>query len=53
MQQRGDKQDTIERRLKESGSWDKQAKRSEIPYIFISNNGTIEEAVNLINNYLK
>ncbi len=53
MERRGEMQDNIERRLKESKGWDEQAQKSGIPYIFITNNGTVEEAVELVRSYLK
>ena len=53
MEQRGEKNDSIERRLQESKEWDQQAEKSEIPYIFVTNNGTIEEAVEQVRKYLK
>ena len=45
MEQRGNTSDSIERRLRESRAWDEQAGKSAIPYTFITNHGTIEEAV--------
>ncbi len=53
MQQRGDKSDSIERRLKENRDLDWQVENSDLPYIFITNNGTIEEAVGKVKEYLK
>ena len=45
MKNRGDKPESIERRLRESKTWDGQAGRLAIPYFFITNQRTIEEAV--------
>lgn len=53
LEQRGEMSDSIDRRLKESKGWDELAERSGIPYIFITNNGTIEEAVEKVKGYLK
>ena len=53
MQQRGEIDNSIELRLNESRKWDEQAETSGIPYIFLTNNGTIEEAVEQVRGYLK
>lgn len=53
MQQRGDSPDGIENRLQECRNWDEQAEKSGIPYIFITNNGTVEETVEKVKGYLK
>ena len=53
MRQRGETNDSIELRLDESRKWDEQAEKSGIPYIFITNNSTIEEAVEQVRGYLK
>ncbi len=53
LEKRGELEDSIERRLKGSRDWDLQAEGSGIPYIFITNNGTIEEAVEQVRKYLK
>ena len=53
MQQRGDANANIELRLQQSQAWDDQAQKSGIPYIFITNNSTIEEAVEQVRGYLK
>lgn len=52
LEKRGDPAEKIERRLHER-SWDEQAGKSGIPYAFITNNGTIEEAVEQVRAYLK
>ena len=52
LEKRGDRAEKIERRLQER-SWDEQAMRSDIPYVFITNNGTIDEAVEQVKGYLK
>mgnify|MGYP001568869710 FL=1 len=43
LEKRGETSETIERRMKESRNWGGQAERSDIPYVFITNNGTIDE----------
>lgn len=53
LEARGEQEDSIERRLKGSRDWDLQAEESGIPYIFITNNGTIEEAAEQVRKYLK
>lgn len=53
LEKRGDPADSIERRLKESKDWDAEAESSWIPYVFITNNGTIEGAVEQVRRYLK
>ena len=53
MQQRGETNNTIELRLNESRKWDQEAEKSEIPYIFITNNGTIEAAADQVRSFLK
>ncbi len=52
MEQRGDSNTSIDRRLKESRNWDEEAEKSGIPYTFITNNGMIEEAVEMVRKYL-
>ncbi|HLD79486.1 MAG TPA: hypothetical protein VJA18_02915 [Candidatus Nanoarchaeia archaeon] len=52
LEQRGDTAQRIEQRLRER-EWDAEAASSGIPYLFITNNGTIEEAVEQIRKYLK
>ena len=53
LEKRGDAPESIERRLQESKTWDEEVERSTIPYLFITNNGTIEEAVERVREYLK
>ncbi len=53
LETRGELEDSIERRLKGSRDWDLQAEGSGIPYIFITNNGAIEEAVGQVRKYLR
>lgn len=53
MERRGNTPDSIERRLNETRAWDEQAGKSTIPYTFITNNGTIEEAVAQVKKYLR
>ncbi|MDO8510762.1 MAG: hypothetical protein Q7S55_01205 [Nanoarchaeota archaeon] len=53
MEQRGNTPDSIERRLKETKNWDEQAGKAAIPYFFITNDGTIDEAVEQVKKYLK
>ena len=52
LEQRGDHPDKIEQRLPER-NWDAEARQSNLPYIFITNNGTIDEAVEQVKRYLK
>jgi len=52
LEQRGDSPEKIEQRLHER-SWDAEAEKSGIPYVFITNNGTIDEAVEQVRKYLK
>lgn len=53
LEKRGESSETIERRLQESKRWDSETESSEIPYVFITNNGTIEGAVEQVRKYLK
>ena len=53
LEKRGEREDSIERRLKESRDWDVQADESGIPYFYITNNGTLEEAVGQVKKYLQ
>lgn len=53
MKERGDSAESIEKRLKDFGKWENEAKKSNIPYRFITNEGTVEEAVNKVLEYLK
>ena len=53
LEKRGEREDSIERRLKESKDWDVQADESGIPYFYITNNGALEEAVGHVKKYLK
>lgn len=41
---RGDQENEIEKRLGDCMRWDSEAKRAEISYEFVENNGTIESA---------
>jgi len=50
---RGDPQDKIEARFLAEANWDKDASYSGIPYISITNNGTIEEVVKKVRQHLK
>ncbi|MBI2125504.1 hypothetical protein HYU08_03035 [Candidatus Woesearchaeota archaeon] len=52
LEKRGDRPEKIEQRLRER-EWDEEAKLSDIPYIFIHNTGTIDEAVERVKRYLK
>ena len=45
LQKRGDKPEQIEKRITESAKWDENALKSNIPYIFVKNEGPVEEAV--------
>jgi len=49
---RGDKEEDIERRLNNLGSWEAQARSSFIPYHFIENTGRVEDTVEKILSYL-
>ena len=44
-QGRGDREETVERRIRDCKEWDENAKKSAVPYIFITNNDTVEKAV--------
>ncbi len=50
--QRGDPAEDIERRLHRLGVWESTARQSDIPYIFINNNGTLDDAMDQISRYL-
>ncbi|MEK6863210.1 MAG: hypothetical protein AABW53_00770 [Nanoarchaeota archaeon] len=52
LEKRGETLETIEKRIKESRNWDKRAERSDIPYVFITNNGTIDEMVEQVRKCL-
>ena len=52
LEKRGEAAENIEWRLKESKDGDARAEKSNISYIFITNNGTIEEAVAQVRKYL-
>lgn len=52
LEKRGETSETIERRIEESRNWDEQAERSDIPYVFITNNGTIDEIAEQVKKYL-
>jgi len=53
LEKRGEREDSIERRLKESKDWDMQAGESGIPYFYITNNDALEEAVGQVKKYLQ
>ncbi len=53
LKKRGDEPKKIEQRLAESLGWDSSAKSSKIPYVFVVNDGKIEDAVNEIIIFLK
>ena len=53
LEKRGEREDSIERRLKESRDWDVQADESGIPYFYITNNDALEEAVGQVKKYLQ
>mgnify|MGYP001564620929 CR=1 FL=1 len=42
LRSRGDKENEVEKRLKDCAKWDSEAKASGIPYEFVKNEGTIE-----------
>ncbi len=50
---RGDSEESIDRRLKDLYAWERTALASEIPYKVITNEGTIEEAVEQVKGLLK
>lgn len=52
LEQRGEMQSTIEQRLEKNKGWDELAEKSGIPYVYITNNGTIEEAIEQVKKYL-
>lgn len=51
LQRRGDSLQDIEQRMKECRRWDEEAKASGLPYIFISNEGSVEDTVSQILRY--
>ena len=51
MEERGDTD--IEKRLNNLGVWEIEAETSQIPYRFITNEGSIEDAVRQVMDYLK
>lgn len=53
LQKRGDTAENIEQCLQESKDWDLEAESSGIPYVLITNKGTIEEAVEQVRKCLK
>ena len=53
MQERGDSQEAIARRLEDSGRWEEEARASGISYRFIENRGTIEQALEQVHRHLR
>lgn len=51
LQERGDTPAGIEKRL-HTLKWEEQARRSDIPYVFITNTGTLDDAVQEIRKYV-
>lgn len=49
---RGDEQKDIEKRIRECLTWDEEAKKSIVPYVFITNSGTKEETVKEVLKYI-
>ena len=49
---RGDKPEEIEKRYKEDEHWEKDAENSKIPYIFINNEGRLEQTLEELSQYL-
>jgi len=43
--QRGDSNDSVNKRIKDCKKWESTAKDSNVPFIYIQNNGTIDEAI--------
>ena len=50
---RGEDPADIERRINDCRTWTEQAERSSIPYVFIRNDGSIEDAVRQLLAHLK
>ncbi len=48
LEKRGDDKETVERRLVDCVEWDSSARKSNIPYVFVKNDGKIETVVNEI-----
>lgn len=48
LQKRGDSLQNIEQRLNDCKQWDAQAKASDLPYVFITNEGFVEDTVSQI-----
>ncbi len=53
MELRGDTPDNIARRLSKDDEWEQVARSSGIPYVYIQNDGELEETVEQVRNYLK
>jgi len=53
MEVRGDSAENIARRLAKDDEWEKVARSSDIPYVYIRNDGKLEETVEQVRNYLK
>ena len=51
MEERGDSD--IDKRMQNLGEWEKEAEKSSIPYRYITNEGSIEDAVKQVLDYLK
>lgn len=50
---RGDSPEAIERRISDCKKWEEDARRSDIPYEFVRNDGTIEETVRRVEQVIK
>lgn len=49
---RGEDKETIEKRIKDCVEWEEKAKKSLIPYIYITNETTVDDAVIQVENYI-
>lgn len=52
LQKRGDDKETIERRIKDCKEWEEKAKSSLTPYIYITNEAAVNDAVMQVESYI-
>lgn len=53
MEQRGDSEANIAQRLSKDDVWESVARSSGIPYIYVRNDGKLEETVKSVKQYLR
>ena len=53
LMKRGESPEQIDKRISDCGKWEEEAKKSDIPYEFVRNNGTIAEAVHNVEQIIK